>query len=167
MEKGEDPSAQAVAFRLKHKLGPYAGRYAEFVLGECPPYDEYLEEMLTKEWDGAVPDDLLWGTAEGEVSRAIMGVLFTMLEFAVEEAKDRKDYDARGEGILSYYVEPYYDDRSTMLVTHRETRTLLFKMSRKTYYFDPETIESVLKEMVEGVCDGIDLVRERRKGGEA
>lgn len=161
MEGKENSNAEAVAFRLSHELGPYATRFAEYALKNKMCDERALTGLLTEEWGGAVPDSFV---STEEVSRSLMGVLHMFLDFAVEEAMQRKDCSYK-ESNISYYAEPYYDDSSAVLIVDRETRTLLCKKYIKTYHLDKEGVERFLEDVVKSTCDGIDLLRKRKNGG--
>ncbi|KXB00703.1 hypothetical protein AKJ41_03755 [candidate division MSBL1 archaeon SCGC-AAA259O05] len=161
MESRGNSDTETVAFRLRHELGPYATKFAEHALENRMCDEGALEELLVKEWRGAVPDSFI---THEEASRTLMGVLHMFLDFAVENAMRQKDFSSSGANV-SYYAEPYYDDSSAVLVVDRETRTLLSKKYIKTYRLDRDSIEAFLENLVGEICGGIDLVRKRKKGG--
>lgn len=162
MKNEKKPDVEAVALRLSHELGPYATRFAEHALETRMCDESALEELLTEEWGGAVPDSFI---STEEASRSLMNVLHMFLDFAVKEAIERKSCSPRDFNI-SYYAEPYYDDSSAVLVVDRETKTLLCKRYIKTYRLDKDGVERFLKGLVKDICNGIDLSRKRKNRGE-
>lgn len=159
-EKNRD--VKTVAFRLTHKLGPYATKFAEHAIENDMCDEAVLKGLLVEKWDGAVPDSFV---SHEEVSRSLMGVLHVFLDFAVEEATKQESLSCK-EVNIGYYVEPYYDDSTTVLVVDRETKTLLCKKYIKTYHLDSEGVERFLRDIVESIREGIDLVKKRKNGGE-
>lgn len=150
-------NAENVGFQLRNDLGPYGREFARYVLENTSWDERTLEGVLVEEWDGAVPETFL---GHEEVSRELMSVLHLFLEFAVSESLETEELDRSGIR-LRYYVEPYYEDSSAVLVVDTETKTLLCRKFVKTYRFDKEKVEGFLESLVEEISSNLPLLKRR------
>lgn len=117
--------------------------FERWLVGKKYYGEEEAKDLLYKEWDGAFPnpsDDLILD---------IEKFLHAMAEFAVEKVF--------GENAcwkispLNFIIVPLgsYEDASQVFIIEKNTRTLVASLYRKTWHFDPETIEGDIKDLIE------------------
>lgn len=121
---------------------------------------DHVAALLTDEWDGAYPASFI-----GEDLLSDIGYfLYNMTDFCVEKAKALTKFDEHAGGFIMVSVDPSYQDSSTVLVYHEETKTLLAKESDKTWHFTPTRFEAYIEEMTKRIEKGIRLIRSRDAG---
>ena len=116
-----------------------------------------IEDLLCREWDGAYPTALMSDDLLVEI-----GIFLSfMAEFAVEKVYGEGYWRSRTTNIR-IVPEPSYEDRSYVYVLELKTRTVLaVGCGRKTWNFDPETIEHDVKDMIRQLEESKNLLAVR------
>lgn len=154
MEEQEEWTKESLFAFLKPKH-PELAEFATALIDDFG--EEEAAALLTKEWDGAYPSDFIGD----DINNNISNFLYNMADFCVKRAKREKKYDEHLEGYLNIYVVPSYEDASYVLICDYDTATVVSKYSGKTWYFNPETLEGDIGDLIESIEKGIELVRSR------
>ena len=125
---------------------PLLREFAQWLF-KCEYYGEDgIEELLCKEWDGAYPTILLGD----DLLIDIGNFLYYMAEFALEKTYGKDWWKPGSPRHIRIVSEPSYEDRSYVYVLELKTRTVLaVGYGRKTWNYDPESIERDLEDLIE------------------
>lgn len=157
MTSKKGAEAKLVSLKLKGITRPLSLEFAARVIDD-EIYDESdMVAAFTGEWGGALPEELIGD----DLLANMRSFLYNLFDFALQKAKKQERYSEGDEGTIHIEPNPYYDDSSCVTIHHPVTSTLLYHSSFKTYYFDPEYLEDILKDAMEGIRGGIELVRRR------
>lgn len=113
-----------------------------------------LEELLTKEWDGAYPSEILGD----DLLRNIGNFLYWMAEFACVKVYG-EDCWKHSTLHIRIVADPSYEYRSYVYVLELHTRTVLAKgCGHKTWNHNPDELEYDLQELVKQLEDSKQLI---------
>ena len=137
---------------------PLLKEFAEWLYEHKCYGEDAIEELLCKEWDGAYPSALI----SDDLLVDIGSFLCFMAMFALERVYGEDWWTAKSRLHIRIVPEPSYDDRSYVYVLELKTRTVMaVGCERKTWHYDPETIEGDLKDLIEQLekSEGLIAVR--------
>ena len=155
--KDNEVQAKMVALKLEGLTQPLLLEFAGWCLKNELYDEDMLKVPLTREWDSALPDELICD----DLLADMRSFLYNLFEFALEKARKQERYDEGKEGLIHTEPNPYYDDSSCVTLHHPDSKTLVYHESFKTYYFDPKYLEDILMDAVGGIREGIGLIRKR------
>jgi len=116
-----------------------------------------IEELLCNEWDGAYPTSLIGEDLLIDISN----FLYYMAQFAVEKVYG-KEYWKPGNSCIRIVPEPSYDGCSYVYILEMKTKSVLAAgCGRKTWHFNPETIQEDLKDLVKQLEESKNMLATR------
>lgn len=116
-----------------------------------------LEALLTKEWNGAYPQDL----AGEDLLVDIGDFLYRMAEFACVKVYG-ENYWKHSQLFFWIVPEPSYEDRSYVFVLELNTKSVLAKgCGHKTWHHNPDTVEEDLEHLIKQLKESKDLLGRR------
>jgi len=123
---------------------PFMQEFTGWLYGNGYYSVEELMELLTREWDGAYPSEILGD----DLLRDIGNFLYWMAEFACVKVYG-EDYWKDSTLHIRIVVDPSYEDRSYVYVLELHTKTVLAKgCGHKTWNHNPDELEDDLQELV-------------------
>lgn len=144
------------AIRDKLSKEPILGDFAQFLI-DTDLYDWLtLEDLLLKEWDGAIPTSVLGDDPLDDIASFIYYLNEYCLGKVVGE-ENRNKYKIA--------VWPSYDGYSIAVIYNRESRTLMSEWMMKTWYFNPARMEEEILELQKQISEGAELVKRRMELG--
>ena len=116
--------------------------FADWLKRESHYGDEAISRLLCEPWDGAYPTELLGD----DLIKDIEVFLYYMAKFAAERALGELLYDLR----FMVEIVPFgsYEGHSSVYVLEMKTRTVLAAIERKTWDYDPDTIQDDLEDLI-------------------
>lgn len=118
-----------------------------------------MESLLLKEWDGAIPQDVL----SDDVLVDLGNFLYNMGDFVVEKVIGDTLQEVGGHQLyVKTVADPSYDSNSYIYVVESTTRSLLAEgCGCKTWNHDPDSIADDLTSLQAQLKSGWELVQRR------
>ena len=114
-----------------------------------------LEELLTKEWDGAYPSKILGD----DLLKDIGEFLYLMAEFACIKVYGENKYWRDSTLHIRIVADPSYEYRSYVYVLELNTKTVLARgCGHKTWKHNPNDLEEDLQELVKQLEESKQLI---------
>ena len=124
---------------------PLLREFAQWLF-KCEYYSErQIERLLCEHWGASFPDELIGD----DLLIDIGNFLYCMAEFALEKTYGKDWWKPGSSRHIRIVSEPSYEDRSYVYVLELKTRTVLaVGCGRKTWNYDPESIERDLEDLI-------------------
>ncbi|MDV3293433.1 MAG: hypothetical protein LYZ70_04105 [Nitrososphaerales archaeon] len=155
-EKDQDESIDSLKTKMTH---PILREFADYLHADEKYSIGDMESLLLKEWDGAMPQDVLGD----DVLVDLGNFLYNIGDFVVEKVIGDTLQEIGGHQLyVKTVTDPSYDSNSYIYVVESTTRSLLAEgCGCKTWNHDPDSIADDLTSLQAQLKSGWELVQRR------